>query len=77
MDELLEYPLVDPHGSPIPRKDGSIPERSLRRLSECAIGEKVVLKALSKSSQEFLLFLNDKSIELGTTLTVLKREDFD
>ena len=77
MDELLEFPLVDPHGSPIPRKDGSIPERSLRRLSDCVVGEKVVLKALSKSSQEFLHFLNDKSIELGTHMTVLKKVEFD
>jgi len=77
MDEILEFPLVDPHGSPIPRKDGSIPERSLRRLSDCKVGEKVVLKALSKSSQEFLHFLNDKQIELGTELVVHKRVEFD
>lgn len=77
MDEILEYPLIDPHGSPIPRKDGSIPERSLRRLSECVKGEKVVLKALSKSSVEFLHFLNSKSIELGSQLQVVSIESFD
>src|SRR5258706_9443081 len=34
LDELLGYPTVDPHGDPIPRKDGSMTLRKGRTLAE-------------------------------------------
>ncbi len=35
MDELLGYPKLDPHGSPIPDKNGKMEWRQYTKLSDC------------------------------------------
>jgi DtxR family Mn-dependent transcriptional regulator len=77
MDEILGFPTVDPHGSPIPDKNGKISKPSYSNLTSIKIGELVKVRALAKSSKELLLFLNKKSIKLGTVLKVVNIEKFD
>lgn len=77
MDELLGYPSVDPHGSTIPDKNGYFVKRNLISLTKITPGKKVVIRALSDSSAEFLLFLNKKEISLGTEIEVVDIEPFD
>ena len=77
IDELLNYPKIDPHGSPIPDKEGNTITHHYRKLSECKVGEKVIFKALMDSSKEFLNYLNQKGISLGTEIEILHKEDFD
>ncbi len=77
MDELLGFPSLDPHGSPIPDKEGNIEWQSYKRLSQVAKGEVVALRALHNSSNEFLNYLNSRHIELGTQIRVLGIESFD
>jgi len=77
MDELLGFPSTDPHGSPIPDKDGNFVKPDYKRLSQITEGKKVALKALKSSSTDFLLFLNKKELPLGTKITVNQKEDFD
>ncbi|MEX2511981.1 MAG: metal-dependent transcriptional regulator [Cyclobacteriaceae bacterium] len=77
MDEILGYPRFDPHGSPIPDKKGIITPSVYRRLSDCAPGETVILKALNYTSDDFLVYLNSKELALGLTLSVHQIEPFD
>jgi DtxR family transcriptional regulator, Mn-dependent transcriptional regulator len=77
MDELLGYPKVDPHGSPIPDKEGRMEWTSYKKLSECAAGETITLLAVTNSSEEFLRFLNSRELRLGLKVTVLSIEPFD
>ncbi len=77
MDEILGFPSIDPHGSPIPDKNGRINFKTYRKLSECLIGETVRLEALTHSSLEFLNFLNSRSLKLGTEIKILKIESYD
>ncbi|MCD9610813.1 metal-dependent transcriptional regulator [Tenacibaculum maritimum] len=77
MDELLGFPNTDPHGSPIPNKDGEIVNNNYRTLLEYSKGDIVVLKALKDSSTDFLLFLNRKGIQLGTKIIINEIEKFD
>jgi DtxR family Mn-dependent transcriptional regulator len=77
MDEILGSPETDPHGSPIPDRHGQLTYKTYRKLSECAEGEEVVLSALGHSSAEFLTYLNEKEIQLGQKLEILRREPFD
>ena len=58
MDELLGHPKVDPHGSPIPDKQGKIQWLHYNKLSDCGAGETVRLSAVTNSSDDFLKFLN-------------------
>ena len=77
MDELLDYPKIDPHGSPIPDKEGNVIEQEYNKLSECKPGDVVRLIALNQSSKEFLEFLDSRSISLQLEITVISVETFD
>ena len=77
MDELLNYPKVDPHGEPIPDKQGNIIQQNLTKLSECRAGETVILSAVIDSSDEFLTYLNHRSLSLNSELKILEVERFD
>lgn len=77
MDELMGYPKFDPHGSPIPDKNGQIDNIAYQKLTECAEDVKFLLLAVTNSSQEFLRFLNSKDLHLGITLRILLVESFD
>lgn len=77
MDEILGHPTSDPHGSPIPDKNGRINWKSYQKLSDCKPGDSVKLAALTHSSEEFLKYLNSKKLSLGLTLLVHSVEKFD
>jgi DtxR family Mn-dependent transcriptional regulator len=77
MDKLLGYPTVDPHGSPIPDKNGKINTQPGIKLSECKTGDTVTITALTHSSPDFLKYLNSKNLSLGLKLKVISVEAFD
>lgn len=77
MDEILGSPTIDPHGSPIPDKNGTIVKKSYEKLSDCVEGESVRLSALTNSSLEFLQYLNSHHLSLGLILKILSVEAFD
>lgn len=77
MDELLGFPTIDPHGSPIPDKSGNLDRKTYYLLSDMEAGDKVILKALKDSSSEFLIYLNKNSLSLGTEIEIVDKEEFD
>ena len=77
MDKLLDFPKVDPHGSPIPDKYGNIINGNYKRLSECEVGDNLRLVALDNSSREFLEFLDSRDICLNLSIEIKSIEQFD
>jgi DtxR family Mn-dependent transcriptional regulator len=77
MDELLGYPKIDPHGSPIPDKNGKIVWNVYTKLSDCKESESVKLSAVINTSVEFLKFLNSREIHLGVKMKIKSVEPFD
>lgn len=77
MDDMLGHPSIDPHGSPIPNKEGTITEKSYTKLSDGLVGKKYRLVSLDQSSAEFLLFLNRRDIHLGMQVEIISIESFD
>ena len=77
MDELMGFPRIDPHGSPIPDKHGRVEFQEYHRLSEIPSGKRVRLRALTHSSDDFLVYLNSKRLKLGAEIEVIHREAFD
>lgn len=77
IDELLHYPKVDPHGSPIPDKNGTIIENNYKKLSECRENQVVIFKSISESTKEFLNYLNQKELALEVEIHILEKDDFD
>lgn len=77
MDEILDHPKFDPHGEPIPDKDGNIIAQDLQKLSICQPGERVTFASVTLSDDAFLTYLNDRKLLLNTKVKIVKIESFD
>ncbi|HEY5825567.1 MAG TPA: metal-dependent transcriptional regulator [Cyclobacteriaceae bacterium] len=77
LDELLNYPKFDPHGGPIPDKQGRIPELKSILLSEAKVGTTYRISGVGKNSDAFLKYLNKTGLTLGQFIKIKEIEEFD
>ena len=77
MDEHLGFPKNDPHGDPIPDKNGVFPKLKMFKLNELKIGEEAILTGVSEDSKEFLRYLDGVNLKLGSEIEVLDFFKFD
>jgi DtxR family Mn-dependent transcriptional regulator len=77
LDSFLKRPRFDPHGDPIPDKNGIIIQKNSINISGLKVGEGGVLDSVKDSSEAFLKFLNNKKLALGDRIKVVDIEPFD
>ncbi|ADY29510.1 MULTISPECIES: metal-dependent transcriptional regulator [Cellulophaga] len=77
LDKLLDYPKYDPHGDPIPDKNGNFKVIDKKLLSELSVNDKGICVGVKDSSSQFLKFLDKNKIALGDVIEVIDKEDFD
>jgi DtxR family Mn-dependent transcriptional regulator len=77
LDTFLGFPSHDPHGDPIPDKDGNITKSDKVKLSDVVVNTKCVFVGVNDSSSEFLKYLDKNHIALGSQIKVLAKEPFD
>ena len=70
--EYLGRPKFDPHGDPIPDENGDFPETRRQILSEFKVGDSVSILGVNDDSPEFLQYLKQENIGLGSTLNIDK-----
>lgn len=66
IDAYLGFPDRDPHGDPIPNADGSLRTTLGEPLSECGPGTAFVLEQVLDQSPEFLRYLTDGGLQIGS-----------
>ncbi|SDD00561.1 metal-dependent transcriptional regulator [Rhodococcus tukisamuensis] len=76
IDAKLGHPERDPHGDPIPSRDGSIPTPPARQLSDFADGEHGTVARISDSDPAMLRYFDSVGIALDVTITVVERRDY-
>src|SRR5690606_18425219 len=77
LDEFLGYPTADPHGHPIPDKDGNIKELNLIPLAEFVPNKKTAVRAVRDGSPSFLQYLSKIGIYIGARIAIVEKIDFD
>lgn len=77
LDEFLEFPKFDPHGDPIPDKDGNIVQHKDITLSDLSIGEKAVIVGVKEHSKSYLNYLEQLQLVLGAEVEVKDIVEFD
>lgn len=77
LEEFLDFPTEDPHGDPIPDRNGKIANVDKKLLSEMIVGKKVICVGVKDSSSAFLQYLDKQQIALGSAIEVISKEDFD
>jgi DtxR family Mn-dependent transcriptional regulator len=71
MAAALGDPTVDPHGSPIPARDGSIERPELKRLTEAEAGTSAIVRQVGDRDSDRLRRLSAIGLLLGTRFDLL------
>jgi DtxR family Mn-dependent transcriptional regulator len=71
MDAMLGYPATDPHGSPIPRPDGTIDESANTRLAELKTGQSAVVAEVSDHDSALLRYLGELGLYPRSKVAVI------
>jgi len=74
---ILGNPEFDPHGDPIPDKQGVLPKADRRPLSESVKGCRCVILGVTEHSEVFLNYLTDLNIALNDKLVVEQIAAYD
>ena len=75
--KALGNPEIDPHGHLIPRKDGTMPERSDCSLLKVEVGATTKVSKVSDRDPEMLRYLSDIGIKPGVDVELVERGPFD
>src|SRR6266852_2351798 len=75
--ELLGRPQLDPHGHAIPSLTGKVRPVSNRPLSECVVGEKVVVQGVSDEDAGKLRELDRRGLVPGTAVEVVGASEYE
>ncbi len=77
LDKFLDFPTQDPHGDPIPDKEGNLPKIKRQLLCEASLHTKHIFVGVNDSSTSFLQYLDKQNISLGSVIEILEKEEFD
>lgn len=77
LDTFLGHPSHDPHGHPIPDKNGKLMDVKNQPLSLIQKGSEGKVCSVTDSSSTFLQYLDKVGIQIGSVLLVREKEAFD
>lgn len=77
LDQFLEYPKFDPHGDPIPDKNGKMSVFEKLPLLNADEGTEAMVIAVKNSEDTFLKYLNKIGITIGVRIYVCEKFEYD
>ena len=77
IDEYLGYPSADPHGAPIPTRDGAVDETDRLRLRELRVGDHATVVEVIDRDPGLLVYLESIGLRPGTRIEVTAIEPYD
>ena len=77
IDELLGFPTIDPHGAPIPKRNGQIHKKATVRLADLQIGQSATIAEVSDLDPELLRYLGTLGLFPETKIQVTNIAPFE
>ena len=77
MAATIGEPEVDPHGAPIPTRDGSVDEKEYTSLADLPVGTAGLVVRVADEDPEMLRYLAELAILPGKKVTVKARAPFE
>jgi len=77
LDEFLGYPTSDPHGHPIPDKNGKISSVRQIPLAEAVGNKKCFVRSVKDGSPSFLQYLSKIGVYINASILILEKVEFD
>lgn len=75
LDARLGHPDRDPHGDPIPTREGAVPAPAAGPLHAVEAGARVRVARISDTDPQVLRYFGELGVALDTELVVLERKD--
>ncbi|MEX0647623.1 MAG: metal-dependent transcriptional regulator [Balneolaceae bacterium] len=75
--ELLDHPDFDPHGDPIPDKEGKMPAFKSRSLINIPLNVPYIIRRVKNQNPELLRYLEKQGLLPGVKIEVTQREPFE
>lgn len=75
--ELLDHPDFDPHGDPIPDKDGKMPVLQSKSLTDVPSNAPFIIRRVKNQNPELLRYLEKQGLLPGVKVEVIKKEPFE
>ena len=75
--KALGNPLRDPHGDPIPTRNGDLPVQKLAPLQDLHPGQQAVVRRVDNGDPNLLRYLTSIELVPLARITVLERSNFD
>ena len=76
MTEVLDDPRYDPHGAPIPTREGEVEQQELVPMSEVAVGTLGEVRLVSDDDPKRLRYVGSLGFRIGTRFEVLETTPF-
>ena len=73
LDALLGHPATDPHGDPIPSRQGKLDSQVYATLATCSVDKPLRIVRVTEQSTEFLQFAEHNGLQPGTPVRVCER----
>ena len=77
IDRMLGFPTHDPHGAPIPTKDGRVDTTRHPVLADLEVGRSARIARVPDNDPAMLRYLGNLGLYPGTPIEVVRREPFD
>ncbi len=78
INEMLNFPEYDPHGDPIPTKEGKVPEiKKHQPLAELSTGDSANVVRVNDFDENFLMYISKLGIKLKEKIVVKEKRAFD
>jgi len=77
IDEVLGFPTVDPHGDPIPTKNGTVKAVRSFPLAEIEEGSNVRVVRVNDANAELLQYASSIGLSLNKKISIKQRMKFD
>jgi len=77
MNERLGNPKIDPHGDPIPTKDGKLFIQDYLSLSEASVGDKLIIRRVSDKDPEMVKYMHELGLLPNVRVKILHKEPFE
>lgn len=73
LDALLGHPVADPHGDPIPTRQGKLDSQVYATLATCVVTKPLRIVRVTEQSDEFLQFAEQNGLRPGAQVRVTDR----
>ncbi|MEF8941092.1 MAG: metal-dependent transcriptional regulator [Salinivenus sp.] len=77
IEEMLGHPSRDPHGHPIPTRDGTVDELPTRSLADLEAGDAAPIDHIADEDGELLDLLEQRGLLPGATVAVVETRPLD